>query len=68
LHLRRADALLFVTGALLALASFLAPAWPLLAGGVTALRGWMPGTFAWPLYLAGLAGMATAQVRVVYVR
>jgi hypothetical protein len=66
LHLRRTEALLFVTGALLALASFLSPAWPLLAGGATALHGWMPGTFAWPLYLAGLAGMATAQVRVAY--
>jgi hypothetical protein len=68
LRLRRTDALLFVTGALLALTSFLAPAWPLLAGGATALHGWMPGTFAWPLYLAGLAAMATALVRVVYVR
>lgn len=67
-RLRRADALLFVTGALLALASFLAPTWPLLARGAAALRGWMPGTFAWPLYAVGLAIMATALVRVVRLR
>ncbi|HJW81274.1 MAG TPA: hypothetical protein VJ396_03435 [Acidiferrobacterales bacterium] len=65
LRLRRTDALLFVTGALLALASFLAPAWPLLAGGAAALHGWVPGTFAWPLYGAGLAGMAVALLRMV---
>ena len=64
LRLRRSDALLFVTGTLLALASFLAPAWPLLAGGAAAFHGWTPGTFAWPLYLAGLAFMATALLRV----
>jgi hypothetical protein len=65
LRLRRADALLFVIGALLALATFFAPAWPLLAGDTTALRGWMPGTFAWPLYLVGLAIMAAALLRAV---
>ena len=68
LRLRPGDALLFLTGALLALASFLAPAWPLLAGGAAALHGWVPDTFAWPLYAAGLALMATALVRVARVR
>lgn len=68
LRLRRTDALLFAAGALLALAAFLAPAWPLLAGDATALRGWIPGTFAWPLYLVGLAVMATALVRMMRVR
>ena len=67
LRLRRADALLFVTGALLSLTSFLAPAWPLLAGGAAALHSWTPGTFAWPLFLAGLAIMATVLVRMVRV-
>ena len=64
LRLRTTDALLFMAGTLLALASFLAPAWSLLAGGAAAFHGWMPGTFAWPLFLAGLAVMATALVRV----
>ena len=68
LRLRRTDALLFAAGALLALAAFLTPAWPLLAGDATALRGWIPGTFAWPLYLVGLAVMATALVRMMRVR
>lgn len=65
LRLRRADALLFVAGALSALASFMAPAWPQLAGGILAMRGWMPGTFLWPLYAIGLLVMATALIRVV---
>jgi hypothetical protein len=52
---RWTDALLFVAGALL-------------AGGAAAFHGWSPGTFAWPLYLAGLATMAIALVRVVRVR
>ena len=68
LRVRWMDALLFAAGALLALAAFLAPAWPLLAGDATALRGWIPGTFAWPLYLVGLAVMATALVRMMRVR
>jgi len=68
LRLRPTDALLFVAGALLSLAAFLAPAWPLLAGGAAAFHGWMPVTFAWPLYGAGLAGMAAALLRVVRAR
>lgn len=64
-RLHRADALLFVAGALLALAAFLAPSWPLLSGGAAAFHGWLPGTFAWPLYAAGFAGMAVALLRVV---
>jgi hypothetical protein len=68
LHLRRVDAQQFVAGALCALASFLAPAWPQLAGGTTALRGWMPGTFVWPLYAIGLVVMASALIRAVRMR
>lgn len=68
LRLRWADAPLFVAGALLALASFLAPAWPLLTGGAAALHGWLPDAFFWPLYAAGLVVMATALLRVVRVR
>jgi hypothetical protein len=64
LRLRPADALLFVAGALSTLASFLAPAWPQLAGGTLALRGWMPGNFLWPLYGVGLVVMASALQRV----
>jgi hypothetical protein len=67
-RLRRTDALLFVTGALSALAAFLAPAWQLLGGDATALRDWIPGSFLWPLYLVGLAVMAAALLRVVRVR
>jgi hypothetical protein len=68
LRLRPVDAQLFVAGALSALASFLAPAWPQLAGGATALRGWMPGSFLWPLYGIGLVVIASALLRVVRVR
>jgi hypothetical protein len=68
LRLRREDTLLFVAGALLALASFLAPAWLLLAGGAATLRDWEPGTFAWPLYGTGFAGMAIALLRTVRAR
>jgi len=32
------------------------------------LRCWILGTFAWPLYLGGLAVMAAALVRVARVR
>jgi hypothetical protein len=65
LRLRRTDGLLFVAGALLALASFVAPAWPQLSGGAAAFQNWMPGTFAWPLYSVGLVVMASALLRVV---
>jgi hypothetical protein len=68
LRLRPADALLFVAGALLALAAFLAPAWPLLTVGAAAFHGWTPDTFAWPLYAIGLVVMASALIRVVRVR
>ncbi len=62
-RLRAADAGLFVLGALPALAAFLLPAWPLLAGGTEAFRGWVPGSFAWGLYVPGLALMAAGLVR-----
>jgi hypothetical protein len=68
LRLRPVDAQLFVAGALSTLASFLVPAWPQLAGGTTALRGWMPGNFLWPLYGVGLVVMASALLRVMPVR
>jgi hypothetical protein len=57
---RTADVARFTAGALIALAAFLAPAWPLLAGGEAAFRDWQPGTFLWALYAPGLGGMAAA--------
>ena len=57
LRLRATHAGLFALGTLLALAAFLLPAWPLLAGGTAAFRGWIPGAFAWWLYVPGLAFM-----------
>jgi hypothetical protein len=58
----RGSALLFTGGTALALFTFLAPAWPLLPGGEAAFRGHVPESFAWPLFLAGLAGMAAGLV------
>ena len=58
-----ARGLLFTGGALVGLVAFLAPGWPLLAGGAEAFRGWQPGEFSWALYGAGLAAMAVALVR-----
>jgi hypothetical protein len=55
---RLTDIVGFVTGTLLALIAFLAPAWPSLPGGAAAFRGWQPGTFPWALYGPGLALMA----------
>lgn len=49
---------LFVPGTGLALAAFLAPAWPLLPGGAAAFHDYVPATFAWALYLPGWALMA----------
>ncbi len=60
---RTADIAAFMTGTLLALTAFLAPAWPLLPGGETAFRGWRPDTFLWALYGPGLALMAAALWR-----
>jgi hypothetical protein len=57
---RTADIVGFAGSALLALAAFLAPAWPLLVGGEAAFRNWQPGTFLWLLYAAGVAGMTAA--------
>jgi len=53
---------LFLAGCVLALITFLAPAWPLLPGGDPAFRGFVPEHFCWPGFLAGLAGMAGALV------
>lgn len=60
---RATDIAGFATGTLLALTAFLAPAWPLLAGGEAAFRGWQPGAFLWALYAPGLALMAAALWR-----
>jgi hypothetical protein len=67
-RLRAADVTLFVVGALLALAAFLLPAAPLLAGGTEAFRGWTPGSFSWWLYVPGLALMAASLLRVCRTR
>ena len=52
--------LVFLAGCGLALAAFLAPAWPLLPGGEEAFAGFTPDAFAWGLYLPGVALMAEA--------
>jgi len=52
--------LLFLGGCLAGLVAFLAPAWPLLPGGAAAFRGFVPETFAWPLWVFGFAAMAVA--------
>lgn len=54
---------LFVTGTVLALAAFLLPAWPLLAGGSEAFRGYVPGGFPWGLHFAGVALMTAGLLR-----
>ena len=60
-----ATALAFVLGALLALASFLLPAIPLLQHGEEAFRAYVPEGFFWPLYLAGYLLMAGSLAWVV---
>jgi len=54
----RAAAALFLVGALLALAAYLLPAFPLLLEGKEALRHIEPNGFAWGLYLPGYLLMA----------
>jgi hypothetical protein len=63
LRLRAGAALTFVAGTLLALATFLAPAWPLLAGGPEAFRGFVPERFLWGVYVAGVAFMGAGLLR-----
>ena len=58
-----ARVLLFAGGALLGLVTFLAPGWPLLAGGAEAFRGWQPGEFGWAIYAVGFIAMTVALVR-----
>lgn len=57
----RAAIILFVLGAVLALAAFLLPAVPLLSGGADAFRNYTPVSFPWVPYGAGyllmLAGL-----------
>lgn len=61
-HWTRGDTLWFGGGSLLGLTAFLAPAWPLLAGGAAAFRDFVPDSFSWPLFLSGLAAMAAGLV------
>ena len=53
---------LFLTGALLALAAFLAPGAARVPQGVEGFRGYTPGAFAWWLFLPGLAAMTAAFI------
>lgn len=62
-RLRRSDITLFVAGSLLALAAFLGPAFPLLAGGEVDFRGFRPTDFNGLLYLAGYLLMAVGLWR-----
>jgi hypothetical protein len=59
----RGDVLLFLAGAMLGLAAFLAPAWPLLSGGAAAFRDHAPDTFSWLAHGLGLGAMAAALFR-----
>jgi hypothetical protein len=52
----------FVAGALAALAAFLLPGWPLLALGAEGFRGYVPGSFAWWLYIPGWIAMAAGLI------
>lgn len=49
---------LFAAGAVLGLAAFLLPGWPLITGGETAVRSFTPTGFPWHLYLPGYLLMA----------
>ena len=53
---------LFLTGALLALAAFLAPGAMLLPQGIDGFRGYVPGAFPWWLFLPGVVTMTTALI------
>ncbi len=55
---------LFVLGAAIALAAFLLPAAPLLAGGEAAFRDYTPNEFPWLLYGTGYLLMLAALWRV----
>jgi len=59
------NAALIVAGAVLALAAFLQPAWPLLAAGEEAFRRYRPGGFWWGLYAPGYLLMATGLLRML---
>lgn len=59
----RWSVMMFVAGALLALATFLAPAWPELVQSREAAAGFIPQHFAWEVYGAGVAGMTTGLLR-----
>lgn len=55
---------LFTAGAVLALAAFLLPGLPLLAGGTQAFRDFTPTEFAWPLFSIGYVLMLAGLLRV----
>ena len=59
---RRVSIALFLTGALLALAAFLAPGAALLPYGAESFSGYTPGSFAWWLFLPGLASMTAGLI------
>lgn len=52
------SACLFLGGAILGLAAFLLPAAGLLSGGERAFQGFVPGQFAWGIFIPGLVLMA----------
>lgn len=53
---------LFLTGVLLVLAAFLAPGATLLPHGAEGFRGYVPGAFAWWLFLPGLVAITVALI------
>lgn len=61
-QLNRRAVLLFIGGALAALAAFLLPGWPLLAQGAEGFRGYVPNSFAWWLYVPGWLAMAAGLI------
>lgn len=63
-HFRRALVLLFTSGTLICLATFLLPAAPLLAEGEAAFRNFQPETFLWYLYMLGYLLMVFSLWRV----
>jgi hypothetical protein len=61
----RLAATLLTLGTVLALAAFLLPGLPLLAGGTEAFRDFTPTEFSWPLFSLGYALMLAGLLRVL---